>query len=185
MKKYVVRNKTTNEVFGKFYTKNEASEKIVKYITEKNDDVFSEEEGFLSIFDFDVQEEEVEEIDSYEDALEFLGIKDIYKSGDIKAVETTPKHYKALSAISKLLTIAEAWNKEDGFVPDFYNENQPKYFPWFEYNKGAAGFVCTGTYWTATDANETGGSLLCFATRERALAFGKKFEELYNDFLLM
>ena len=48
MKKYVVRNKTTNEVLGKFDTKNQASEKLVEYITEKNDNVCSDEDDFLS-----------------------------------------------------------------------------------------------------------------------------------------
>lgn len=62
MKKYVVRNKTTQQVFGIFDTKNQASEKLVEYITEKNEYIYPDEDGFLSIFDFDVQEEEVQEI---------------------------------------------------------------------------------------------------------------------------
>lgn len=180
MKKYVVRNKTTNEVLGKFDTKNQASEKLVEYITEKNDDVCSDEDGFLSIFDFDVQEEEVQEIVSYEDAKKYLGLSD----EPLMIICGVNKHHeKALLAFLKLFTIAEAWNKEDGFVPDFSNENQYKYFPWFEYNKDAAGFVCAHTHWTATCASV--GSRLCFATRERAFDFGKKFESLHNDFLLL
>lgn len=74
-------------------------------------------------------EGKMQEITSYEEAIEFLGIKDLYKDGEIKIVETTSKHYKALSALSKLFTIAEAWNKKDGFIPDFSNKNQCKYSP--------------------------------------------------------
>ena len=182
MKKYVVINKTTNEVLGKFCTKNQVSEKLVEYITEKNDDVCSDEDGFLSIFDFDVQEEEVQEIASYEDAKKYLGLSD----EPLMTICGVNKHHeKALLALSKLFTIADAWNKQDGFVPDFSNENQYKYFPWFEYNKGTAGFVCAYSAWAAMSAPASVGSRLCFATRERALAFGKKFEWLYNDFLLM
>lgn len=182
MKKYVVRNKTTNEVLGKFDTKNQASEKLVEYITEKNNDVCSDEDGFLSIFDFDVQEEDVQEIASYEDAKTCLGLSD----EPLMTICGVNKHHeKALLALSKLFTIAEAWNKEDGFAPDFSNKNQYKYFPWFEYNKGAAGFVCASAYWAATNAHAFVGSRLCFATRERAFDFGKKFESLYNDFLLL
>lgn len=70
-------------------------------------------------------------------------------------------------------------------MPDFSNENQYKYFPWFEYNKNTAGFVCASAGWTATPAAANVGCRLCFATRKRAIAFGKKFEGLYNDFLLM
>lgn len=182
MKKYVVRNKTTNEVLGKFDTKNKASEKLVEYITEINDDVCSDEDGFLSIFDFDIQEEEVQEFASYEEAKKYLGLSD----ESLMTICGVNKHHeKALLALSKLFTIAEAWNKEDGFVPDFSNENQYKYFPWFKYNKVAARFVYTVASWTATNANASVGPRLCFATRERALDFGKKFEGLYNDFLLM
>ena len=180
MKKYVVRNKTTNEVLGKFSTKNQASEKLIEYITEKNDDVCSDDDGFLSIFDFGVQEEEVQEIASYEDARTYLGLSD---EPLMTICGVNKRHEKALLALSKLFTIAEAWNKEDGFVPDFSNENQYKYLPWFEYNKDSADFVFTD--WAATTAGANVCSRLCFATRERAFDFGKKFESLYNDFLLL
>lgn len=184
MKRYVVRNKTTQQVFGKFDTQNQASEKLVEYITEQNDEVCSDEAGFLSIFDFEVKEEDVQEISSYTGACEYLGLSEEVKDFD-KLFVRNKKHTTALRALSKLFTIAEAWNKEDGFVPDFSNEEQRKYFPWFEYNKRSAGFVCANTHWTATTENAGVGSQLCFATRERALDFGKKFESLYNDFLLL
>lgn len=182
MKKYVVRNKITQQVFGKFDTQNQANKKLVEYITENDEDSCSDEAGFLSIFDFEVKEEDVQEIASYEDAKALLGLSD----EPLMTICGVSKHHgKALLALSKLFTIADAWNKEDGFVPDFSNEKQRKYYPWFEYNKGAAGFVCANTHWTATKAHATAGSLLCFATRERALAFGTQFKDLYNDFLLM
>lgn len=174
MKKYVVRNKTTKEVFGKYDTKIEAGECLLRHL--KNNLGASE---FLSPFDFEVNEEDVQ-ISSYEEAKRYLRLSD----EPLMTIRGVSKHHeKAFLALSKLFTIAEAWNKEDGFVPDFSNENQHKYFPWFEYNKGAAGFVFASTAWTATSA--TVGTRLCFATRERAFAFGKKFESLYNDFLLM
>jgi len=182
MKKYVVRNKTTQQVFGKFDTQNQASEKLVEYITEKNDDVCSDEDGFLSIFDFDVQEEEVQMIASYEEAKRYLNIP----SGlHIVMHEANPNLCKALLALHKLFTIAEAWNKEDGFVPDFNDARQYKYSPLFEYSEDAAGFVCADASWAATYANASVGSRLCFSTCERAFDFGKKFESLYNDFLLL
>ena len=179
MKKYVVINKTTKEVFGKYDTRIEAGECLLRHL--KNNLGASE---FLSPFDFEVNEEDVQ-ISSYEDAVEFLGIKDIYKAGEIKTVETTPKHYKALLALSKLFVIAEAWNKEDRFVPDFSNENQSKFFPWFMYYNKTKRFVCVSAYWSVVDAPATVGTQLCFATRERAFDFGKRFESLYNDFLMI
>ena len=181
MKKYVVRNKTTNKVLGKLDTKNQASEKLVEYITEKNDDVYSDEDGFLSIFDFDVQEEEVQEIASYEDARTYLGLSD---EPLMTICGVNKRHEKALLALSKLFTIAEAWNKEDGFVPDFSDWEQDKWFPGFVYDKDAAGFVNANTANTPTAAPAIVGSRLCFKSSARAAQFGKQFADLYNKVFL-
>ena len=94
------------------------------------------------------------------------------------------KHIKALIALNKLFTIAEAWNKEDGFVPDFSDWEQDKWFPWFTYDKDAAGFVFVGTNITPTYANASIGSRLCFKTPERAKQFGKQFVDMYNEIFL-
>lgn len=162
MKKYIVRNKNTNEVFGKFDTKVEANKKLIEYITERNVDTYR------YVFDFEIKEEEIQEINSYEDAKKYLGLSDISQ--------------KSLLALTKLLVIAKAWNEQDGFAPDFSNEEQEKYFPCFVYKDDTAGFVCTGTNWATTDADVSVISRLCFATKERAEAFGKQFQDLYNDF---
>ena len=94
--------------------------------------------------------------------------------------EINPKHIEALIALNQLFTIAEAWNKEDGFVPDFSDWKQSKWYPWFKYDKDAAVFVCADTYNAPTAAGPSIGCRLCFKTRERAEQFGKQFEELYN-----
>lgn len=107
---------------------------------------------------------------SYEEATAYLG-------GDAK------NHQKALIALEKLIVIAEAWNKQDGFVPDFSNSNQYKYFPLFIKNS-AGGFVCANTADTATTTYAYFGSRLCFKSEERAVHFGKQFIDLWNDFLL-
>lgn len=174
MKKYVLIQNGKDEPVGKYKSKAEAADVMEQIIGENNDDLNSDDENYLTAFDFRL-EEEAQEINTFEQALGFLC--------EECAPGTDVRHEKAMSALEMLFVIAQAWNKEDGFVPDFSNENQYKYFPWFEYNKDTAGFVCAGTYWTAASASV--GSRLCFATRERAFDFGKKFEGLYNDFLLM
>ena len=93
-------------------------------------------------------------------------------------------HLDALFALNKLFTIAEAWNKEDGFVPDFSDWEQDKWFPWFVYDKDAAGFVFANTANAATAAYANFGSRLCFKTSERALQFGEQFTTLYNKIFL-
>ena len=94
--------------------------------------------------------------------------------------EINPKHIEALIALNQLFNIAEAWNKEDGFVPDFSDWNQYKWYPWFKYDKDAAGFVYANTNHTPTGANAYIGSRLCFKSKSRAEQFGKQFIELYN-----
>lgn len=181
MKKYIVRNKITNEVFGEFDTRKKANSELVRCVTAMNDFTYSNREDFLDVFDFEIVEGD-RDINSYEEAKEYLGID----TDPLDFVAISDERYKkSCLAFSKLITIADAWNKQDGFKPDFSDEDQYKYSPWFVYSKDTAGFVCATTCCTATDAFATVGSRLCFATIERALAFGKQFEDLYNDFLLM
>ena len=93
-------------------------------------------------------------------------------------------HLHALIALNQLFTIAEAWNEEDGFVPNFSDWNQYKWFPWFKYDKDAEGFVFVHARCTATSATAYFGSRLCFKTSERAEQFGKQFIDLYNKVFL-
>ena len=55
-------------------------------------------------------------------------------------VELNMKHTGALIALNELFTIAQAWNKEDNFVPDFANSAQGKWYPFFEYCKDGIQF---------------------------------------------
>ena len=82
--------------------------------------------------------------------------------------------------LNKLFTIAQAWNKEDGFVPDFSDWEQDKWFPWFVYDKDAAGFVYASTTNAPALAAAAIGSRLCFKSSARAAQFGKQFADLYN-----
>ena len=120
-----------------------------------------------------------ERIDSYEAALEYLGRENntgIYCPPD--------KHAKAIVAMYKLVTIAEAWNKADSFVPDFANCNQAKWFPWLAYSRASAGFVFSHSTNAPSPAYAHIGSRLCFKDERRAEQFGKQFIELWNDFLM-
>lgn len=118
------------------------------------------------------------DIKSYEEALKYL------KRDDDTSKLVTCHNAKALIAIEKLITIAEAWNKLDGFIPDFSDRSQYKYFPWFVYNDNAAVFVFAYANDSASYALAYLGSQLCFSTSEHAEQFGTMFIELWNDFLL-
>lgn len=204
MKKYLVTNKKTQEICGKFDSKSEAADEMLGFIEEHNEDVDSDDEEYLTPFDFTLEEIESKEINevvtTYEEAREYLGgkpnadftvAKKILSGNHVKlddvanlVSEVNPKHIKALIAYNRLCTIAQAWNKADGFEPDFSNTSQYKYFPWFVYDNGAAGFVSATTSNAATFAYANVGSRLCFKTRERAMQFGKQFIDLWNDVFL-
>ena len=175
MKKYIVKYKDSEKVFGEYASPEEASERLMWFITCYNELSYSED-YYISRLDFLIEEVEtsVEDfISDFESAKRYLKMKG-----------PNEKHKEALIAINKLFTIAEAWNKADEFVPDFSDCNQNKWFPWFEYNKGAAGFVCESATYTLTVIDGCVSSRICFKTRERAEQFGKQFAELFNKVFL-
>lgn len=175
MKKILLLDKKNpQEILGEFNSIEDAQAHVIDLAQEDED---------ISIFDYSIKEVEDEDVSttipSYEAAKEKLG------SVAVKVIpEVREHHAKALNALNKLFTIAEAWNKADNFIPNFSNSNQYKYFPWFVYNDKAAGFVCADTAYAASAAYAIFGSRLCFSTSERAEQFGKQFIDLWNDFLL-
>lgn len=204
MKKYLVINKKTKEVCGKFASKSEAADEMMDFINEHNDELDSDDEEYLTPFDFTLDEIESKEINevvtTYEEAREYLGgkpnadftvAKKILSGNCVQLEDVTrlvselnPKHVKAIIAFNRLCTIAQAWNKEDDFTPDFSNRNQTKWFPWFVYSDDAAGFVFAATSNAAASADANVGSRLCFKTSTRARQFGEQFIDLWNQVLL-
>lgn len=147
-------------------------------------------DGVLTLVD-DKPQDPNEQIKSFEDAIRFLGIDEVdnvehlfYAQGFLDSILASDEDIiRKINAYAKLITIATAWNKIDGFVAYWEDTSQYKYSPWFEYSRDAAGFVCTNTLSTATVASANYGSRLCFKTRERAKQFGEQFIDLWNDLL--
>lgn len=170
----------------------------MQYVSAYNEGLNIDSGDYLSVFDFALEEVECKEVNEvitdFENARKALGIKsndfdlsgNISKFADVANLVRTinPKHIEALIALNKLFTIAQAWNKEDGFVPDFTDRKQDKWFPWFKYDKDVAKFVCADTINAATAASAHLGSRLCFKTQRRAEQFGKQFIDLYNKVFL-
>ena len=180
---------------------NEAAQTLMDFLNANNDFLSLKDDNYLTPFDFKIEEVECTEVNEtitdFESARKALGIKpntnfevvNKKHSGKVAQFEDVarlvtdinPKHLKALIALNKLFTIAEAWNKEDEFVPDFSNWNQSKWFPLFKYDKDAARFVFAGTDYTAMYTNVGIGSRLCFESSVRAAQFGKQFIDIYNE----
>lgn len=147
---------------------------------------------YLSPFDFILEEVECGDLNEvftdFESAREMLGLKALgflNKFDDVTKLisDINPKHIEALIALNELFTIAEAWNKEDGFVPDFSDRCQDKWIPWFDYDKNTARFMFRNTFNAPTNAYNF-SSRLCFKTFARAKQFGKQFADLYNKVFL-
>lgn len=82
----------------------------------------------------------------------------------------------------KVKAIAEVYN--EGWLADYKNKNQKKYYPYFEYNIASSSFGFSGTYCGCWAALADGGSRLCsFKTEELARDAATKFIKEYNEWL--
>ena len=208
MRKFVVRLADGSEqclIRPLYDTRNEAVQGIMNYVAGFNEDLGMEASKRISPFDFKVEEVDVDDVDgvitSFGLAMEYLGLKDnseyeVYgremrgagslKKRDVEKLvrELNPRHVDALIALNELFTIAEAWNKADGFVPDFSDNDQRKYFPWFAYDKDVVRFSLNGSMSSAY-VSALLGARLCFKTIDRAKQFGQRFAGLFNKFLML
>ena len=207
MKKYIIKNadgSEQSEMQAIHESRKEAGETLMDYICDHNEDLDVDDDDYLSPFDFALEEVECTEVNEvitdFESARKALGGKpnadftvskkilsgNAVQLNDVARLVTdiNPMHIEALIALNRLFTIAEAWNKEDGFVPDFSDWEQNKWFPWFVYDKDAAGFVYANSGNTPAYAYANVGSRLCFKSSARAAQFGKQFADLYNKVFL-
>ena len=186
MKKYRVKNKVNGYLFGEFSSQKEASIKLMEYLK-----VY---ENF-SPFDYELEVVECgdvkEEITDFESACRYLALEkrktslywtpleDAKRTFKIERLveEINEKNIEALVALNQLLTIAEAWNKADGFVPDFSDMEQDKWFPTFLKDENAR------LVFNRTISKDI-GTKLCFKDPYRARQFGEQFTDLYNKLIL-
>lgn len=200
MKKFIVKYKDGEKTFGEYESKEKASAKLMEFINVMNNGL---DVDYFSPFDFCLEEVECEVnegITDFESAKKYLvgntnddfivdkkrfskSVVNIKKAEKL-IKELNPKHIEALVALNRLFTIAEAWNKADGFVPDYSDWYQDKFFPWFRYDEETAVFVYAATDYAPTNKDAIVGSRLCFNSKERAEQFGKQFADLYNKVFL-
>jgi hypothetical protein len=116
-------------------------------------------------------------IKTFEDACKKLGL-DPTKLPDVSGI---PEEFaKPIIAAYKLLIIYKAIN--NGWVPNWGNMNQYKYYPWFRVLSSGFGF--SPTYYDYDFTRTAVGSRLCADTSEKALYIGKQFEAEYKDYFL-
>lgn len=113
------------------------------------------------------------DIQSYEDALKYLGRDPIPETGD-----------ESVDAFIKLKTIAEAWNKIDGFEVVYDLDAPTKYYPYF-WKSSRSGFSFCYSYSGVSSSLADVGGRLCFRTSEIAVLFGDIFRDLYAKYLML
>ena len=113
------------------------------------------------------------ELKTFTDCLESLGIEKIFNW--IELNETTDEF-----AYRQLKIIVKAINQ--GWVPDWKDSSQYKYFPWFEIDKAS----CFGLFvdLSASSVDMALGSRLCFESSEKAKYAAEQFIDIYKQFFL-
>lgn len=200
MKKLQLKNTATSAIVGVYDTKAEAIKAMDFLIFKTNSENDQTEEEGLSPFDFTLEITEVDiadGINSIDEARKYLklitntGFK-VHKKETSRSTlqlqdaetlirEINPHHLKAIAALNQLFTIAEAWNKDDDFTPDFSDPQQDKWYPIFDYNSDAEAFIYSYASFVGSIPRSPFGARLCFKTCTRAEQFGKQFTSLYNE----
>lgn len=195
MKKYVIKNKDGSDQteMPEFYdTRKKAWLAILDYVEDDShiEDYIVEEVDMKDVNECITDFEKARQVLELKPNISFSVIKDLRRDSAVLhekisrfAKEINPKYLDALIALNKLFTIAEAWNKLDGFVPDFSNWSQNKWTPLFGQTTSTKRLKLSTTC-MFTEVNESFGPRLCFKTRERALQFGTQFLDLYNQVFL-
>jgi len=113
-------------------------------------------------------------IKTYEDACTELGVTPLNEL-QLKGIGFTSDEIN----YRKLKTVIKALN--EGWIPDWNNGNQAKWYPYFRLSSGA--FVFGGTRYDYSDASAGYGSRLCLSSDELATYAGKQFVEIFKGFM--
>ena len=87
---------------------------------------------------------------------------------------------KPIIAAYKLMIIFKAIN--DGWVPDWNDWNQYKYYPWFRVLSSGFGF--SGTIYAYALTSSSVGSRLCTDSSEKAMYVAGQFKAEYTEYFL-
>jgi len=87
---------------------------------------------------------------------------------------------KATIAAYKLMVIFQAIN--DGWIPDWSNTNQSKWYPWFRVLPSGSGFSISYTYNDCVYSSV--GSRLCTDTSDKCQYIKEQFEAEYKELFL-
>lgn len=119
----------------------------------------------------------MDKVKTYEDACAELG-EDPMNEESLRNLGFT----KDEIVYRKLKTIVRALN--EGWVATVYDEDEYRYYPWFEHNGSSSGFAFDNSDYDYSGACAGSSSRLCFKTRELSNYAGKQFLDLWKEFIV-
>jgi hypothetical protein len=119
-------------------------------------------------------------IKTYEDACTVLKLNPVTQ---LPISNPKTSEDKAINAVKKLFIVAKALN--EGWVPDWDNSNERKWWPWFCMDSAGSGFRFDVAYFECTYTYTIVGSRLCFKNKELAQYAGTQFIEIYKEFMVL
>jgi hypothetical protein len=130
------------------------------------------------------------DISSFEDACKFRGLDPAKCLPDLSMFPAD--HQQALLATAKMFIIAEALNQDPEtkqcWKPDWNNWDEYKYTPWFDLEvdkDNTSGFRFDGSNYALVDTDSTGGSRLCYRSRDISNYAGQQFLSLYKEMMIL
>ena len=115
-----------------------------------------------------------ERIETFEEALEQFNIDKTEFENSCKGLTTDEVAYRKIKLIAKALN--------QGWTPDWDNDKEYKYYPYFNMQSGVGVSGSFYDHWrTITDV----GSRLCYKSSDLAIYAGNQFESIYKDFLTL
>ena len=117
-------------------------------------------------------------IKSYSDGCKRTNLPELTED-DFAAVPEPLRRY--MHNIYILIVLFQAIN--DGWVPDFSNQNEVRYYPWPWLS--SSGFDFSASYCNFAGTNATCGSRLCTNKPEKAIYMLEQFPQYEKEFLLL
>jgi hypothetical protein len=120
-----------------------------------------------------------DKINIFDDIINILGSNDIDVIHYNKLIsDNNSKKYDI--AEYGIILIAKVLN--EGWIPNWNNTNERKWYNWFRYDSSTSRFVFNVTHYVIWSATSYGGSRLCYREESLAAFAANLFPDFYNDY---
>lgn len=124
----------------------------------------------------------IKKVTTYKEACEIEGVDQLQS---LPYPEAKNADQVTINAFAKLILIARVLN--EGWQPDWNNDDEAKYYPWFDMETypdrvgSGVGFSFHVSYYGGSGTNV--GSRLCFKSRDLAKFAGETFLSVYREMM--